>query len=613
MNTTVERVSDFVDSIGVNTRLAYTDGDYADISTVIKDIQYLGLSNVRDTITDGLNGSAFLASYIALAEAGIKFTIEPFSGGTITDADVAAQLTLIAALETAVPGSVIAVEGANEVNNFSLTFDGVSGLAGAVALQQVLYAAVKADPLLSGVSVDYFTGYDAGTIGQGPDPLTTTGLADYDTQHPYPNNGDAPYLAVTPTIALGNEPDGTGPVVYTETGYSTMPGVTGYVSEDVQAKYTLDLLMDDARNGVAETYLYQLLDAYAPGSAQGDTGFGLFDYTGAAKPVAVAIHNLTTILADNGSDAASFAPKALDYTLTGLPATGNSLDLQKSDGTTDIVVWAEPAIWNEATETEITAATETVTVDLGAVYQTVEVFDPLLSASPIETLTDVSSVALGISDHPLIVEVEGDQLACFAAGTYLRMERGERPVEQLAVGDRVMTAKGDLRRIAWVGSRHVDCLRHPAPEQVLPVRVRAEAFGDGLPEHDLWLSPDHAVFMEGVLIPVKYLINGLNITQQTVDAVTYYHVALADHDILLAEGLPVESYLESRDRLAFGQGVVVALHPAWGAVVSDSALAADGLAYAPIRVHGPEVAAVRAMVEARAERLSVTRQRTAAM
>jgi hypothetical protein len=80
--------------------------------------------------------------------------------------------------------------------------------------------------------------------------------------------------------------------------------------------------------------------------------------------------------------------------------------MEKSNGAYDIVVWNEPQIWNESTGTEITAPTVNVNVQLGQTYSDVEVFDPLAAATPIETLSNVSSVQLGITDHPLIVEIE---------------------------------------------------------------------------------------------------------------------------------------------------------------------------------------------------------------
>jgi len=95
-----------------------------------------------------------------------------------------------------------------------------------------------------------------------------------------------------------------------------------------------------------------------------------------------------------------------------------------------------------------------------------------------------------------------------------------------------------------------------------PVRVRAGAFGPGMPVRDLLLSPDHAVFVEGTLIPVRYLVNGASIAQEERDSITYYHVELPAHDVLLAERLPCESYLDTGNRADFeGGGPALVLHP----------------------------------------------------
>ena len=100
----------------------------------------------------------------------------------------------------------------------------------------------------------------------------------------------------------------------------------------------------------------------------------------------------------------------------------------------------------------------------------------------------------------------------------------------------------------WIGRRHIDLRRHPTPSRFRPVRVRRDAFSDGAPDRDLFLSPDHAVYANGVLIPIRHLTNGSTIEQVPVDAVTYYHIELAEHDVVWAEGLEVESYLDTTER-----------------------------------------------------------------
>ena len=184
---------------------------------------------------------------------------------------------------------------------------------------------------------------------------------------------------------------------------------------------------------------------------------------------------------------------------------------------------------------------------------------------------------------------------CFAAGTRIAGERGLTEVEHLAIGDRLMTVEGELKAITWIGSRRVDCRRHPEPMKVWPVHVAVNAFGPGAPRRELLLSPDHAVFAEGVLIPVKHLINGSTVRQIATLAITYYHVELSLHSVILAEGLPVESYLDSGDRTSFetADGVIT-LHPAFASERADIAIFMEALGYAPLRVTGPEVAAVQA-------------------
>jgi hypothetical protein len=147
--------------------------------------------------------------------------------------------------------------------------------------------------------------------------------------------------------------------------------------------------------------------------------------------------------------------------------------------------------------------------------------------------------------------------ACFVTGTRLLTATGETAVEALRVGDLLCTQLGArLAPIVWIGRRHLDCLDHPKPQEVWPIRISAHAFGTGRPHRFLLLSPDHAVFVDGVLIPIRYLVNGASIAQCRLDAVTYWHVELATHDVILAEGLAAESYLDTGNRCAFLSGQI---------------------------------------------------------
>jgi len=152
---------------------------------------------------------------------------------------------------------------------------------------------------------------------------------------------------------------------------------------------------------------------------------------------------------------------------------------------------------------------------------------------------------------------------CFTAGTGIATPRGIVAVEALQPGDNVLTHAGATRPVRWIGQRHLDLKRHPAPERVQPVRILASAFADGVPCRDLRLSPDHAVLLDGLLIPARLLINGASITREhDCRAVSYFHIELEAHDVLLAEGLPAESYLDTGNRSFFGEGgEPLLLHP----------------------------------------------------
>lgn len=192
---------------------------------------------------------------------------------------------------------------------------------------------------------------------------------------------------------------------------------------------------------------------------------------------------------------------------------------------------------------------------------------------------------------------------CFAASTRILTARGEIPVEQMQEGTPVILADGRIVPVTWLGHRTVDIARHPHPETVRPVLIMAGAIGDGVPARDLYLSPDHALHLDGHLIPAKSLINGATIRQVDRRTVTYYHVELPEHAVLWAEGTPCESYLETGNRLAFENGgaPAIGLHPAFGPATPDWQTIRETRSCSPFTEDGPVVEAVRARLLSRAD------------
>ncbi len=143
-------------------------------------------------------------------------------------------------------------------------------------------------------------------------------------------------------------------------------------------------------------------------------------------------------------------------------------------------------------------------------------------------------------------------LLCFYPGTLIATPDGARAVETLSIGDLVLTAEGESRPVRWMGRQTVTTI-FGDKQRVLPIRIQAGALGENLPARDLLVSPDHALLVEGVLVQAGALVNGTTITREAAvpASFTYYHVELADHSLILAEGVPAETFVDNVERLAF--------------------------------------------------------------
>jgi hypothetical protein len=136
---------------------------------------------------------------------------------------------------------------------------------------------------------------------------------------------------------------------------------------------------------------------------------------------------------------------------------------------------------------------------------------------------------------------------CFLRGTRILTPQGEVAVEDLAVGNLVTTIDGTAKPIKWIGCWSVKSTSAERwPGEVLPIKVARSALGHLVPHTDLFLSPFHSVYMDGLLIPVRNLVNGRSITHCSsvdVDTIEYFHVELMRHDVIFSEGAPTETLL----------------------------------------------------------------------
>jgi Ca2+-binding RTX toxin-like protein len=390
----------FIDSIGVNVHVGYFWTAYGDTNLVNQSLDYLGVDLVRDKL---LSWPEVQGNYEALAQHGVKFdfVLPVYDAGNV---DVQTFVNLASAIAQHNPGSVFAIEGPNEVNIWAANYNGGTALSNQADLQKALFAAVNADPALKGTSV-----YDLTLAWTDTAQYKALGdlsaAADYGNMHIYFNGGSSPSVVWNSYLGFAKIPDAQDPAVVTETGYSTLPTNVDGVDEVVQAKNTLNLLMDATKSGVAETYLYELLDQMPdPSGTDPEMHFGLFHNDGTPKIAATAIHNLTTILS-TGTGAAPFQAGTLSYTTSTLPAGVSQLLIQKDADTFDIVLWGEPKIWNSDTHSEIAADSHLVMINLGGLAQSIYLYDPLLSSDALGAALNASQIQVSVSDHPVIIEV----------------------------------------------------------------------------------------------------------------------------------------------------------------------------------------------------------------
>lgn len=406
---TILSASGFINSIGVNTHAGFGWTGYNNLALMVEDLKYLGVTHLRDAM-----GTSPAAQPVVegLAAAGYKFDF--LVSSALPQTGTAGLQKYIASLETFAashPGSISAIEGLNEANHQPFSYNGSSSLAAAAQFQSALYQAVNANAALGSIPV-----YNLSLAYNDPQGYNQLGnmsaSVDYANAHAYVSTSLNSSSSIAATLSAVMTAAPGKPVVITETGYTTQSD-TQYlgVNETVQAKSILNTLVDAYKAGVSMTYLYELFDRdSSAANTNPEANFGLFNSDGTPKLAATAIHNLTTILSDDGKGGLP-PTDPLNYTLSNMPATGNSMVLGKSNGAYELVVWAEPKLWNDATDTELSNPVQTVTVNLGAVHHTVKVYDTLTGTTAIASYTDVSTITIPVSDHPVIIEIDAPPTA----------------------------------------------------------------------------------------------------------------------------------------------------------------------------------------------------------
>ena len=413
--------NDFLNSIGVVT--TFPDRGQP-LARTIQMVRYCGFRWVRAGV-EGLSdtGPTTIQTFLDLhRETGVRLSWGLVSGGTDLKKLVETGKVLAEA------GALLAFEGNNEPNNWGVTYRGEKGggrepsWMAVAKLQRDLYQAVKGDPVLAKYPVWSISepgaqrdnvGLQFLTIPTGAQTAMPDGTkyADYANVHNYIYHPHSPHPAdnktwdaADPTAAskvdglFGNfgvtwarrfqgytqEQLDTLPRVTTETGTN----IQGPVTEEISGLNLMNLYLAQFKRGYAHTSVYLLRDRT---DEDGNQSFGFYQADYSPRKAAIYLHNLTTILADKGTLA---KPGQLDFTIVDQPKTVHELLLQHSDGTFQLIVWGERS-----------SGQDRVTVHLGIRRPSVRIYDPTTGVEPVQTPTNVSSLELTLSDHPIVISI----------------------------------------------------------------------------------------------------------------------------------------------------------------------------------------------------------------
>jgi hypothetical protein len=268
------------------------------------------------------------------------------------------------------------VEGGNEEDDAYAIQQG-NTLAWTASFQPTVYQTAKSLGLPT-INMSFGAGWTAANQWHGDYDKVgdLSGACDFANAHTYP--AGAPQVTIQQLDDDAHLAAPSRPVIATEFGYDT-----GSTDPTSAAKWSLDAVFDGLKLGDVKTYFYALFD-------DGSGAFGLLHDDGSPKPAGLALHDLTTLLADPAPNAATFTSTALDYTVSG---TADSWLVQKADGTW----WL--ALWNEA------AGAAAVTISFGAPKSRVQVFDPLTGTAAVKVATNTTSIAVSVPDHPILVSI----------------------------------------------------------------------------------------------------------------------------------------------------------------------------------------------------------------
>jgi len=419
VSVTALPATDFLSSIGANSAI-YSRGE--NVRQTIECCKYTGIRWIR---LDNANQPDSIKRLFE--ESGVKVSCSLGSLNPKANFDLTGFIANIKLIARA--GALLAIEGCNEPNNWSLKYDDQAGGGNdswipVAKLHRDLYAAVKNDAMLKKYPVWSTTetgaqadncGMQYLTVPPGAQTLMPDGTtyADVACCHNYfvhpdllPVQNNQTWIASDPSRAckvdglyanFGNTwakhysgyPEAklqVLPRVTTETGAT----ISGKITEEIQGLMYLSTYLAQYTRGWTHTAIYILKDR---SDEDASLTYGIYQPNYTPRLAAIYLHNLTTILADHPSKQSL---KKLAYKIPNQPETVHDLLLQKSDGKLFLLLWDE----------HFAGGTDNIRVDFCKTFKKAKVYNPVIGTHTVNILNNVSSIALSMSNHPYVIELE---------------------------------------------------------------------------------------------------------------------------------------------------------------------------------------------------------------
>jgi hypothetical protein len=377
----------FLDSLGVNVHMSYSDTPYASVATVKGLLQQAGIFHVRDGLVPDRSDQVAADTTLGEAGIGVDLIVGNATGTTLgSPAAWKPELDQLAPYTDSFEGpNEDDIRGADSWGSDLQTF--MTGLRSVVSGDPSLAVHPLAAPALAFVS-------SAAGVGD------MSSLVDLGNLHSYAG-GQMPEPVIAAQLPEEGTISGSKPVIVTESGYQTTMSNTADqppIAASLASAYTLRTYLENFRMGVPRTYAYELINT---NSSASDEDFGLVTNSGTPKPAFQALGAMTSILRSAGTSASG---AALQYSLSA-PSTVHQLLLTAANGRSVLILWNAVSTWNTSTLTATNPAPVSASLSLGSPAQ-VTSYRPVLGAAATGTTAVQGSTAISVGADPVILEIQ---------------------------------------------------------------------------------------------------------------------------------------------------------------------------------------------------------------